>query len=88
MTVLAVNNAYHYHNPYTKNEVVEGVSIKTVKTDSAIECGLACSAESGCVSFNFGKKNQTCELHSKRVSDIGKAQRDGYRYFQLSNDGE
>ena len=62
MIVLAVSNSYHYHNPYTNNEVIEGVSIKSVKKGSIIQCGLACMAESGCVFFNFGKKSETCEL--------------------------
>ena len=88
--VLAADNAFRYHNPYARNEVVKGISLKSLRRRSAIECGLACLDESGCVSFNFAKTEQACELHSKRISDVGKATKEGYRYFELprSRDGE
>ena len=88
LTVVAENNERRYHNPYTHNDVVQGVSVKSVKKRSAIECGLACKEESSCVSFNYGKNDQTCELHSKRIGEMGKECRDGYRYFELPRDGE
>ena len=60
--VLAADKTLRYHNPYARNEVVKGISLKSLRRRSAIECGLACLDESGCVSFNFGKKSETCEL--------------------------
>ena len=86
--VEAINNAFWYHSPYAENEVVKGVSLKSLRKHSAFECGLACNDESSCESFNFGEKDQACELHSKMITDVGKAVRDGYQYFELARDGE
>ena len=86
--VEAINDVFWFHSPYAENEVVKGSSLKSLRRHSAFECGLACMDESSCESFNFGEKDQACELHTKIISDVGKALRDGYQYFELPRDGE
>ena len=88
LMVRGVNNAFRFHNPYAHNVVVGGVSHRSVSKRSAIECGMACEEDEDCVSFNFGKKDRTCQLYSQRMDDIGETPKDGYRYYELPRDGK
>ena len=82
-------NAFRFHNPYTHDIVVVGGLIKSVKKRSVAECANLCIGEKTCSSFNFGKKDTTCELNYLRIGDVEVVTtRQGYRYFEIQRDGE
>ena len=55
-----------YHNKYLPGHVMQRLHL-----DDWLQCLSACTSTEDCISYNFDKKLETCELNSDGIAGLG-----------------
>lgn len=78
LLLLAAAGAQASDNPLSRFEMTDNAAISGYNSEklsgvTAAQCASACLEEgrSWCVSFDYHKQNQSCDLSDKRAADVG-----------------